>query len=63
MDLIKYMRENISAYSVDLPIDKENKPFKQSYYKEVIPEVLSKDNTNGNDFTKEFVRILKGMIL
>ena len=59
LDLLKFLQEKISRYSKFLPEDKEDKPFKAKFYKEITPEILSKDKTNPNEFTREFVRLLK----
>lgn len=60
--IIEYLMFNLSKYSVDLQASnrlKAQKKFKQSYYKEVLSEVLAKDYTNSDAFSAEFVRILK----
>ena len=58
--MLDYLRKNISIYSVFLPEKYSEKTFKPKYYKEIIPEILSKDKTNPNEFTNEFVKLLKG---
>ena len=59
-ELLNYLRQNISIYSVFLPKQYSEKAFKPKYYKEITPEILSKDKTNSNEFTQEFIRLLKG---
>lgn len=59
LELLDFLQEKISRYSRFLPEDKEDKPFKAKFYKEITPEILSKDKTNPNEFTREFVRLLK----
>ena len=58
--MLYYLRENISTYSVYLPEKYADKIFRPRYYKEITPEILSMDKTEPNEFTKEFIRLLKG---
>lgn len=60
-DVILYLAANISEYAVILPGMRENQKITVKRYKEVIPEVLAKHNSNPNDFTTEFVSLLKGV--
>lgn len=53
-DLIMFLFEHVSAYSVQTNKNKK--------YKEVIPEILAKNNSDSSEFTKEFVRLLKGWL-
>lgn len=61
-DLLDYLIANVSEYSVTLPFLYSGKQFKQSYYKEVLPELLAKNKTNATLFTEECVRLLRGQI-
>lgn len=62
VELIEYIENNISQYSVDINPEFDDKPFESKYYKEIIPEILAKNITEANIFTKEFVKIMKGGI-
>ncbi len=57
-EIIAFLESNISEYSTDINDFYINKAFKMSYYKEIIPEVLAKNETNPNEFTREFVKLL-----
>ncbi len=61
-DIIAFLESNVSEYSTDINDFYANKAFKMSYYKEIIPEVLAKNETNANEFTREFVKLLGVMI-
>ena len=50
-ELLDYLDENISVYSTTISKRK---------YTEIVPEVLAKNNSKPNDFTEEFVVLLKG---
>lgn len=60
---IRYLRKNVSAYSIKFP-SQNNLPqhFDVKKYKEVIPEVLAKHNCAPDEFTSEFVRLLKELL-
>ena len=59
-ELIEFLYKNISKYCVN----KSNlTDFKAKNYKEIIPEILAKQETNPNRFTEEFMRLLKEVIL
>ena len=58
-DLISFLKENISIYSVSIEPNYIDKPFKSKYYKEITPEVLSMNRTNPNKFSEEFEKLLK----
>lgn len=62
-DIVNYLRKNISDYSSDIDERFLNRPIKSKYFKEIVPEILAKDLTNPNEFTNEFVSILKEVIL
>ena len=59
-EMLYYLKENVSTYSVYLPEKYADKSFRPKYYKEITPEVLSMDKTKPKEFTKEFIRLLKG---
>ena len=59
VEILDYLETNISSYSISILNGKKNKKFKQSYYKEIISEVLAKGYTNPNKFAMEFFKILK----
>lgn len=50
-DLLAFLYEHVSPYSVQL--SGKNK------YKEIIPEILAKNNSQASNFTDEFVKLLK----
>ena len=60
---IRYLRKNVSAYSIKFP-SQNNLPqhFDVKKYKEVIPEILAKHNCAPDEFTSEFVRLLKELL-
>lgn len=58
-ELLEFLKDSISLYSTFLPEQWENKPLKPRYYKEITPEILAKHETNPDEFTSEFVRLLK----
>lgn len=58
-DLLDFLEKNISEYSARILPDKKDKPFKSKFYKEITPEIFSMNKTNPNEFTEEFVRLLK----
>ena len=58
--MIEYLTQNVSVYSVSRKKDTIGKPFKPKYLKEIIPEILGKNVTNPDDFTTEFIKMLKG---
>lgn len=49
--LIDFLDENVSNYSTTV---------KKRKYTEITPEILAKNNSNPDAFTKEFVKLLKG---
>lgn len=56
-DLIIFLNDNVSEYSIFVPPESNQKKPK---YKEITPEVISKSKTeNNDDFSREFIRILK----
>lgn len=57
-ELIDFLESDISPYSITSKGGKSG-TYKRKYT-EVIPEILAKNNSKPNDFTKEFVKLLKG---
>lgn len=57
-ELLEYLEKDISDYSVTLHRN-ANKPYRTKDFKEITPEIYSKDKTGPSDFTNEFVRLLK----
>ncbi|MBP0975440.1 MAG: hypothetical protein J6P20_05190 [Oscillospiraceae bacterium] len=58
-EVLRYLIRNVSEYSVFLYPSKIDKPFKPRNFKEIIPEVLAKHEMAPDEFTTEFIRILK----
>ena len=58
-ELLEYLSNNISGYSVY--INTLRKPNLKSY-KEIVPEILAKHTKQANDFTTEFINLLREMI-
>lgn len=63
VDLLAFLEEKVSEYSSDFDEGKRDRTFKSKYCKEVLPEILAKNKTNPDEFTKECIRLLKEMIL
>ena len=62
-DVLKLLRREISPYSATYYAKgKETLFFDPKRYKEIIPEVLAKNNSRPSDFTTEFIRILREML-
>ena len=57
--VIKYLSAEVSGYAIYIDDSFRMKRFKQSYYREVISEVIAKYYTDSNAFAAEFVKILK----
>lgn len=58
--VLEYLYCNISQYSIYLKKENnKNALFNRRKYKEIIPEVLAKHNANPDNFTEEFIKILK----
>ena len=60
-ETLTYLSENVSQYSISYhgsPEDQEYR-FNAKRFREIIPEVLSKNSSAGNEFTREFLRLLK----
>lgn len=59
-NLLGFLRNNISLYSVHLTESEKSKPVNRQKRKEIIPEVLTKSNSSeNNEFSEEFIKILK----
>ena len=59
LQTLEYLAENLSEYSASRGKSKDGKPIKEKHFKEIIPEVLGRHYTSPNDFTTEFIRLLK----
>ncbi len=59
LEIFDFLESHVSEYSTFLPDELKNKPFRANRYKEITPEILAKHMTNPDDFTTEFVRLLK----
>lgn len=59
-DILEYLYSNVSAYSIDVEGGK-SRVFHQKNFKEIIPEVLAKNNSDPDGFTEEFVDLLRGL--
>lgn len=57
--ILKFLNNNISKYSIKIPYNKIGKTFKKEFYIEVIPEIFAKNTTNPDKFSREFVKLLK----
>lgn len=62
-DIVRYLKREVSIYSVIIKERYMQKPFNKNYYKEVIPELIAKNMTNPNEFTSEFIKLLKELFL
>ena len=58
-EVLLYLNRHVSNYSVFLYPNKTDKPFKPRNFTEIIPEVLAKHKIAPDEFTAEFIRILK----
>lgn len=61
--VVDYLTDAISVYSTSKDEVGSRGRFNKKQYKEVLPEVLAKDFTNPNDFTDEYIKILKDVIM
>ena len=58
--ILEYLYSNISKYSIYLKKEKnKNALFNRRKYKEIIPEIFAKHNANPDNFTEEFIKLLK----
>lgn len=61
-EVLDYLDRNVSPYSVSVDSETgKSLVFNAKKYKEIIPEVLAKENSHSDKFTKEFVSLLKRM--
>ena len=56
--LMEHLEHNVSEYSTYVP-DQKKMPFKDKDFKEVTPELLSKDKTDPTEYSGEFIRLMK----
>lgn len=62
-NLLKMLRVQVSPYSTTYYAKgRDMLIFDPKRYKEIIPEVLARNNSNPSDFTAEFIRILREML-
>ena len=62
-EILSFLDANVSDYSTTYPIDgKPPSLLDLKKYREIIPEVLVKHTNSPNDFTSEFLRLLKELI-
>lgn len=62
VDMIrKYLSNNISRYSISISEELLDRPFKPKYLREIIPEIFGKNASSPDDFTLEFIKLLKGV--
>ena len=59
LQTLEYLAENLSEYSASRVSSKDGTPIKEKHFKEIIPEVLGRHYTEPNEFTTEFIRLLK----
>lgn len=57
--VLDYLLQNISSYSITRNPDAISDRFKPTHYHEIIPEVLGKHFTDPDAFTTEFFKLLK----
>lgn len=60
-EILEYFDSEISQYSTTYykGLNSRTHNFDARRFREIIPEVFAKNNSNGNDFTKEFLILLK----
>lgn len=60
-EMLEYLDSEISQYSTTYYENANNRKhkFDVKRYREVIPEIFARDNSCPNDFTEEFVKLLK----
>lgn len=58
-EMLGILRKNVSIYSSTRKPSDEGKKFDSKQYREVIPEILAKNTYVPDDFTEEFIRLLK----
>lgn len=61
-ELLEFLDSDVSSYSIFFdPEQGKSQRFHQKRYKEIISEVLAKNNSDPSGFTEEFVDLLKGL--
>lgn len=60
-EILEYLDSEVSQYSTTYYESGNNRvhKFDVKKYREVIPEFFAKNNSNADDFTKEFIKLLK----
>jgi SPP1 gp7 family putative phage head morphogenesis protein len=60
-EILEYLDSEVSQYSTTYYENGNNRvhKFDVKKYREVTPEIFAKNNSNANDFTKEFIKLLK----
>lgn len=59
-EIINFLEKNISIYAIKYHGDLDDpRGIDVKKFKEVISEVMAKNNSNADDFTREFVKLLK----
>lgn len=60
-EILEYLDSEVSAYSSTYYENGNGREhrFDVKKYREIIPEIFAKNNSNADDFTKEFVKLLK----
>lgn len=62
-EILAYLDDNVSGYASVFPTDgKNHSMFDLKKYKEVIPEVIVRHKHSPDDFTTEFIHLLKELI-
>lgn len=63
-EVLNYLETAISEYAVEYSGDIERDAFKKAVkatkFKEIIPEVIAKSQTDDSEFVTEFIRLLRG---
>ena len=57
--VVVYLRDNVSGYSASKDGQYVGKPTKPKHFRETIPEVFGKNFTDPDEFTTEFIKLLK----
>ena len=58
-EVLESLESDLSQYSVEISVTKEDMPFKRKYFKEIIPEMVSRFKTEPTELTKSFILLLK----
>lgn len=59
VEMLDYLEETVSEYTTYIKKEKREKPFKPKHLGELISEVFGKNTTNPDEFTTEFIKLLK----